>query len=110
MDDGHARARELRKRMSDAEAFVWSQLRNRRFHQFKFRRQVPVGSFIADFACPDRFLIIELDGGQHSLQKKYDKARTKQLEQLGYRVIRFWNYEVLEDWDTVAEVIWNALQ
>ncbi|MGE3317585.1 MAG: endonuclease domain-containing protein [Planctomycetaceae bacterium] len=110
MFNRHDRARDLRKNSSDAEAFVWSQLRNRRFHGFKFRRQVPVGRFIADFACLDRMLLIELDGGQHSLRRSYDASRDQWLASEGYRVIRFWNHEALDDWDAVAEAIWNALQ
>ncbi|MGE3317484.1 MAG: endonuclease domain-containing protein [Planctomycetaceae bacterium] len=103
-------ARSMRKQPPEAEAFAWSRLRNRRFHEFKFRRQVPIGNFVVDFLCLDRRLIIELDGGQHTLRRSEDQARTAWLESQGFRVIRFWNFEVLDDWDTVAEVIWNALQ
>lgn len=104
------RARELRRQQTDPEAYVWSQLRNRRFHQFKFRRQVPIGAFIADFVCVESRLIVEIDGGQHTRQRGYDRSRTEFLEREGYRVIRFWNCDIQDDWDTVAEAIWTALQ
>jgi L-lysine 2,3-aminomutase len=104
------RARRLRRDMTDAERFVWRQFRHRRFAQFKFRRQVPLGHYIVDFMCFDRRLIIELDGGQHTLRREYDDRRTKWLEQRGYRVLRVWNDEVFDDWETVEQAIWNYLQ
>src|SRR5439155_1700901 len=94
---------------TDAEALVWSKLRNRAFEGFKFRRQVPIGRFVADFVCYDRKLIIELDGGQHAQSKYYDEGRTTWLNEQGFRVIRFWNHEALSDWDTVESAIWTAL-
>ena len=85
------RARELRKRLTDAERVVWSKLRNRRFVAYKFRRQMPLGEIIADFVCLGRRLIIELDGGQHgeSEHLAYDQRRTHWLESQGFRVLRF---------------------
>ena len=103
------RARELRRNASETERLIWSRLRGRRFRQFKFRRQVAVGRYIVDFVCFDRRLIVELDGGQHTLQREYDGRRTAWLEQQDFRVIRFWNHDVMGDWDTVAEAIWQAL-
>src|SRR6266436_5717158 len=94
-------ARELRQSLTDAERFVWARLRNRRFVQFKFRRQVPLGSYVVDFVCFEQKLIVELDGGQHTLQREYDAKRTLWLESEGFRVIRFWNHDVLQDWETV---------
>jgi len=72
MDDGLDRARSLRKSLTDTERLLWSKLRGRRFGGFKFRRQVPLGPFIADFVCFEQRLIVELDGGQHTLQAGYD--------------------------------------
>src|SRR5262245_28812990 len=103
------RARKLRKDLTDTERFVWGKLRNRRFAQFKFRRQVPLGAFIVDFICFQNRLIVELDGGQHTLQREYDAQRTAWLEAQGFQLIRFWNHDVLTDWDAVEEAIWQAL-
>ncbi|MBA4019618.1 MAG: hypothetical protein C0483_20835 [Pirellula sp.] len=102
-------ARELRRKQSETERLVWSHLRGRRFMAHKFRRQVALGSYIVDFVCFDERLVVELDGGQHTLQRPYDAERTAWLESQGYRVLRFWNHEVWRDWDAVAEVIWRAL-
>ncbi len=110
MTGNHRRARALRKTMPEVEQLVWTKLRDRRFQNFKFRRQFPFGAYVVDFICLERRLIIELDGGQHTLRRNYDAERTRWLESQNFRVLRFWNYEVVEDWDTVAEGIWNALQ
>jgi very-short-patch-repair endonuclease len=110
MSESRERARALRKNLTDAERLLWSKLRNRRFAGVKFRRQVPLGPFIADFACFERRLILELDGGQHAQQQEYDAARTRWLEQNGFRVVRFWNHELFEDGDAVEELIWRRLQ
>jgi very-short-patch-repair endonuclease len=104
------RARQLRQNLTDAERLVWARLRGRRFAGYKFRRQIPLGKYILDFVCFDQRLIIELDGGQHTLQKEYDDVRTAWLESQGFRVLRFWNHDVLEDWDTVEEEIWRRLK
>jgi very-short-patch-repair endonuclease len=104
------RARQLRKDLTDTERLVWSKLRNRRFAQFKFRRQVPLGNFIVDFVCFDRRLIVELDGGQHTLQREYDEKRTGWLKSQGFDIVRFWNHEVFQDWDAIEELIWRKLQ
>jgi ATP-dependent helicase HrpA/adenine-specific DNA-methyltransferase len=97
--DRTKRARALRRSSTDAEALLWSHLRNRQFHRFKFRRQVPLGRYIVDFYCHELRLVIELDGGQHS--EEADRDRTAWLEGEGYRVERFWNHEVLEKADGV---------
>jgi very-short-patch-repair endonuclease len=102
-------ARLLRKHQTDVESRMWAKLRNRRFDSFKCRRQVPIGSYIVDFVCFDRRLIIELDGGQHTLQVAYDRHRTIWFERQGFRVLRFWNHEVLVDTDAVEELIWRML-
>ena len=110
MTGSHRRARALRNSMPEAERFVWTRLRDRRFAEFKFRRQFPLGNYVVDFICLERRLILELDGGQHTLQREYDADRTRWLESQNFRVLRFWNHEVLEDWETVAEGIWNVLR
>jgi very-short-patch-repair endonuclease len=109
MSEPRERARSLRKSMTDTERRLWAKLRNRRFAGFKFRRQVPLGPFIADFVCFDRRMILELDGGQHTQQQEYDAARTRWLEEHGFRVVRFWNHELWQDRDAVEELIWQRL-
>lgn len=93
-----------------AEKMVWDSLRNRQLLGFRFRRQHPLGTFVADFVCLEAKLIVELDGSQHREQQSEDAQRTKWLESQGFRVIRFWNYEVLEEFENVLEGIGNALQ
>lgn len=90
------RARELRQEMTPAEKLLWSRLRNKQLHELKFRRQLPLGPFIADFYCAARCLVVEIDGDIHDLQPERDAARTEQFEQHGYRVIRFRNEQVLK--------------
>ena len=72
---------------------------------FKFRRQAPIGKFILDFVCLEKRLIIELDGGQHAVRQKEDHARTEWLNSQGFKVIRFWNHEVLKEVEAVKEII-----
>jgi very-short-patch-repair endonuclease len=103
------RARELRQFATDAEQQLWSHLRNRQLEGCKFRRQVPIDRFIADFACLERKLVIELDGGQHAEQARYDRARTGVLEAAGWTVHRFWNHEVLQNVEGVLIAIIAAL-
>ncbi len=104
----HARA--LRKEMTDAERRLWYRLRAGRLG-VHFRRQVPVGPYIVDFAAVDHGLVIEIDGGQHAepSQAAYDSARTAYLEARGLRVLRFWNNDVLENTDGVLTEILAAL-
>ncbi|MFA7384092.1 MAG: endonuclease domain-containing protein [Desulfurivibrionaceae bacterium] len=97
------RARTLRRQSSDAEKVLWMHLRARRLYGYKFRRQVVIESYIVDFICVEAKLIIEADGGQHTEQKAYDAVRTARLEYLGYRVIRFWNHEILGELGAVLE-------
>jgi very-short-patch-repair endonuclease len=104
------RVRHLRQNMTEAEQFVWKRLRSRRFAGYKFRRQMPIGSYIVDFVCLDKRLVVELDGGQHAEQRQYDGRRTAWLTSQGFRVRRYWNHEVFEDWDAIEEDLWNALQ
>jgi very-short-patch-repair endonuclease len=103
-----ANAQRLRRELTDAERKLWSALRNRQLDGAKFRRQQPIGRFIADFVCQERRLIIEADGGQHS-GNLTDDRRTAFLEGKGYRVLRFWNNDILSNLDGVARVIAAAL-
>jgi very-short-patch-repair endonuclease len=105
----HLRARNLRHDQTDAEAKLWARLRGGQLEGLKFRRQFPVGQFIADFCCPQCLLIIELDGGQHAEQRSADEWRSRILSERGYRVLRFWNDEVLTSIDGVLEQIVAAL-
>jgi very-short-patch-repair endonuclease len=104
-------ARQLRTTHTDAESFLWAILRNRRFCGFKFRRQHPVGGFILDFFCHEASLAIELDGGGHAEDQQiiYDRERTKLLESMGIRVMRFWNNDVLNNTEAVLTTIYVAL-
>jgi very-short-patch-repair endonuclease len=102
-------ARRLRKQTTDAERKLWSALRQKQLDGFKFRRQVPIGEFVADFACLSERLIIEVDGGQHDADREKDAARTAWLQIRGYRVIRFWNNDVLGNLDGVVQSILTAL-
>lgn len=99
------RARELRQEMTPAEKLLWSRLRKKQLDGLKFRRQHPLGPFIADFYCAAHRLIIEVDGDIHDLQPERDAARTKQFEEYGYRVIRFQNEHVLKNVEGVLESI-----
>ncbi len=103
-------ARRLRRDMTDVERFVWQHLRSREFAGYKFRRQMPIGSYIVDFVCLEKRLIIELDGGQHVEQAEYDQSRTDWLVSQGFRVLRYWNHEVFQDWDAIEEALWAALR
>ena len=104
-----ASAKEMRKNFTDAELKLWKRLRNRLTDGEKFRRQQPIGKYIVDFVCQERKLVVEVDGGQHGEQIAYDNERTAWLESEGYRVLRFWNNEVLEDVEIVLDVIVRAL-
>jgi very-short-patch-repair endonuclease len=106
----HKLARELRKNITDKERLLWSELRGKQFGGFKFRKQAPIGEFIVDFVCFDRKVIVELDGDQHAVSVEADKKRSEWLRSQGFRVLRFWNHEVVEDADMVMEAIWLALQ
>lgn len=93
-------ARQLRSRMTDAERKLWFALKDRRFSAFKFRRQVPIGPYIADFLCFESRLIIEVDGGQHADSVR-DVERDNWLVRNQFRVLRFWNNEVLQNLEGV---------
>jgi very-short-patch-repair endonuclease len=104
------RAQELRKNLTDAEQHLWRILKRHQIAGVKFRRQQPLGSFIVDFVCFERRLIVEVDGGQHAEQVPYDEQRTGWLEAQGYCVLRFWNNDVLANAEGVAEAIGNAVE
>lgn len=103
------RAIELRKELTPAERKLWSKIRNDQLG-VNFRRQHAIGNFIPDFICIEKKLVIELDGSQHLEQEEYDKKRTKYLELQGYKVIRFWNNEVMNNIDGVILAILHAME
>jgi very-short-patch-repair endonuclease len=100
-------ARRLRREMTDAERRLWQHLRAGRFDGLKFRRQHPVPPYVADFCCVSVRLIVELDGSQHC--EEIDTARTRYLGSQGWRVMRFWNNDVLLQTEAVLDAIWNAI-
>lgn len=100
--------RRLRNAMTDAERCLWSRLRHRQLDGCKFRRQHPYYRYILDFACRERRLVVEVDGGQHAGAES-DAARDRFLRQGGFQVLRFWNNDVLTQTDAVAEAIYRAL-
>ena len=104
-----ANARRLRKTPTEAEMRLWFRLRRKRIDGRRFRRQVPLGSYVVDFACLEAKLVVEVDGGQHAERIDADAARTAWLEGRGYRVLRFWNNDVLANTDGVIETIRAAL-
>jgi len=103
------RARHLRRQATDAERRLWSALRDRRLSGYRFRRQFPIGPFIVDFACTRHQLIVEADGGQHA-DSETDRKPTAFLEAEGWRVLRFWNNDVLANTSGVVETILKELQ
>jgi very-short-patch-repair endonuclease len=104
------RARKLRKNLTDVENKLWSRLRGRQLSGVKFRRQYPIGPFIVDFCCVERRLVVELDGGQRAERNTADERRTRLVERFGYRVLRFWDNEVLSNFDGVLERINEVLE
>jgi very-short-patch-repair endonuclease len=108
----HDPARTLRRNQTDHERKLWYILRSRRFHTHKFRRQQPIGPYVADFVCFERKLVIKLDGSQHAEPKNvgFDRARTAFLERQGFRVLRFWNLDFIRNRDGVLERIRLVLE
>ncbi len=104
-----ARARSLRRHMTDAERKLWRALRSRQFQAVKFRRQVPVGPYVADVLAYDRRLVVEVDGGHHA-GSAYDVERDRWLSANGFRVLRLWNNDVLDNLDGALTVIAEALR
>ena len=103
------RAIELRKELTPAERKLWSVIRNDQLG-CNFRRQHAIGNYIPDFVCIEKKLIIELDGSQHLEQQEYDQERTKYLNSLGYKVIRFWNNAITKDIESVILAVLHALE
>ncbi len=102
-------ARELRNNATEAERRLWSRLRRRQLNGFKFRRQRTIGRYVCDFACLEAAVIVELDGSQHVAQAPYDANRDAFLRSNGFRVLRFWNGDVLSQTDAVVDTIFEAL-
>jgi very-short-patch-repair endonuclease len=95
--------------MTEAEHTLWRHLRLRQFSGYKFRRQQPIGKYIVDFVCFEKKLIIEVDGSQHAEQADYDLKRNSWLEKEGFRILRFWDNQVLNEVDGVKEMIMGEL-
>ena len=107
---GKAAARRLRRNATDAERALWRYLRNRTAGGAKIRRQQPIGPYIVDFVCFEARLVIEIDGGQHAVHAGQDAVRTAYLKRHNFRVIRFWNNDVLANPNGVFETIETALK
>jgi very-short-patch-repair endonuclease len=98
-------AKALRQRSTEAESLLWKHLRAKRFKKLKFKRQEPIGKYIVDFVCYEKRIIVEVDGGQHSANKAKDHERDNWFRSEGFKVMRFWNHEVLTQTDTVLTAI-----
>ena len=103
-------AKNLRKNITDLEYKLWKILKNRNFKGFKFRRQHPIGRYIVDFVCLEARLIIEIDGLHHQEQYNYDENRSNDLEKMGFTILRFWNKELINDFEKVKMAIYNQLK
>ena len=103
------RSRSLRGALTPAESTLWRRIRNRQLGGYKFVRQEPLGRYYVDFACREQHLIVELDGGQHA-DRAADRQRDSDLSARGYRVIRVWNNEVMENLDGVLQVLLSELR
>ena len=108
---GSGLPRALRRRQTDAERALWAKLRNRQIGGVKFRRQQPVGPYVCDFVSFEKRLVVEIDGGQHNsgTTRLGDAERTAWLRERGYRVVRFWNTDVVDNLDGVLEAIMEAV-
>ena len=102
-------ARNLRRNATEAERHLWRRLRKRALGGHRFRRQHPIGPYVADFACLQARLIVELDGSQHMESESYDAQRDTYLAERGFQVLRFWDHQVLQETDLVLEAIFEAL-
>jgi len=105
-----SRARRLRNQATDAERLLWRHLRHRQISGYRFRRQVPVAGFIADFASLEAKVIVELDGGQHQENADYDKQRDLLIQAQGFLILRFWDNQVFQETQAVLHQIVQALQ
>ena len=104
------RARTLRRNLTDVERILWRALRDKQLGGHRFRRQHPIGRYIADFVCIEQKLVIELDGSQHQEQLDYDKKRTDFLQSQGWLVLRYWNNDILNNLDGVLTTIAENLK
>jgi very-short-patch-repair endonuclease len=111
LDTARSNAKRLRRKATDAEKRLWNHLRKLDIEGSHFRRQVPIGPYIADFGCMAARLLIEIDGSQHSepKNKDYDDVRTRWMEKEGYRVLRFWNNDITRNIDAVMETVYAAI-
>ncbi len=100
----------MRSALTEAELKLWNELRAHRLMGLGFRRQMPIGGYIADFACPEHKLIVEVDGSQHAENQAHDQVRTAYLQQQGWQVARFWNDDVLHDIDNVCAHILRLIE
>jgi very-short-patch-repair endonuclease len=103
------RSRELRNNQTDAETKLWNRIRNRQINGHKFVRQQPIGRYICDFVCREKLVVVEVDGGQHA-ESRRDEVRDRYLRQQGYRVMRFWNNDVLSNIEGVLSAIDEGLR
>jgi very-short-patch-repair endonuclease len=101
-------AKTLRKKMTEAERKLWGRLKTKQIEGLRFRRQEPIGEYIVDFACYEKRIIIELDGDGHLLKVEKDNERDDWFSQHGFKVLRFWNQEVLGNLEGVLVMVWNA--
>src|SRR5215208_4686209 len=108
-ESGTIRARSLRRSQTDAEKKIWYRVRNRQIGGYKFVRQEPIGPYFADFVCRERKLVIELDGSQHA-DSEYDRVRDAFLVTCGYRVLRFWNRDVMQNLNSMLDTIFAVLE
>jgi very-short-patch-repair endonuclease len=102
-------ARGLRRNHTEAETKLWHALRNRQIKNSKFRRQQVLGSYIVDFICLDKNLVVELDGSQHTQSPVYDRKRTEFLRRRGFRILRFWNSQIFNEFEAVLQRIYDSL-
>ena len=110
METTFTRARRLRREMSPPERKVWAVLRARGLSGYKFKRQVPVGPFIVDFLCPEKRLVIEIDGDSHDTQINYDRRRDAYLHAAGYRVLRLTNEDVTQELEGSMRLVLETLR
>jgi very-short-patch-repair endonuclease len=104
-----AKARHLRRAQTDAEGRLWYRLNNRQLAGHKFVRQEPIGPYFADFLCRERKLVVEIDGSRHA-ESEHDRVRDAFLVTCGYRVLRFWNHDVMKDLNSVLDTIFAVLE
>jgi very-short-patch-repair endonuclease len=103
-------ARRLRANATEAEQKLWARLRKRQLYGFQFRRQYSIGPFFVDLVCLEARLIVEVDGSQHADRKEQDQSRSEFLRANGFRVLRFWNFEVTSDVDSAVERVAEVLR